>query len=205
MVINWYGEGCFKIQTGGLTLLTDPFDSSTGLNPARGKVEIVLKTFTEWPLSKEKFEEATVVVGAGEYEVRGVEIKGFDLSKESSDKSFKTAYFVKAEEINLCFLGHIGEYPENELLDKLEDVDVVFMPAGGKPFIDEEAAAKFIKQLEPKIVVASFIKVPGLKRKSGDGKDFAKELGLKIENEEKLVLKKKDLLGGKTKLVSLSI
>lgn len=196
MIINWYGEGCFKVQTGGITLLTDPFESSTGLTPARGKNEVILKTLTPWPAGKSDSEpeDGQAVRGAGEYEIKGLEIKGFGVPGESTDKFFKTAYLVKAEDLNLCFLGHLAEYPEPQVLEELEKIDLLFIPAGGKPFLKQESAVKLIKQLDAKVVVASFFKIPGLKRPSDDVKDFAKELGQKAEPEEKLVIKKKDLL-----------
>ncbi len=207
MIINWYGEGCFKIQTGGLTLLTDPFESGTGLTPARGKNEIVLKTITAWPLSGQTpQEEGQVIRGGGEYEIQGITVRGFSLLKESSDNFFKTAYKAVAENITLGFLGHLTEGLSPEAMEELKDVDILFMPAGGKPFIDQEAGAKLIKQLSPKLVVASFFKIPGLKRQSADWKNFADEIGQKPEVSEKLTVRKKELSEQKgTKLVILKV
>lgn len=223
MIINWYGEGCFKIQTGGITLLTDPFESSTGLTPARGKNEITLKTLTGWPLTeaksekglpsrdlakreKEENEEGQEIRGAGEYEIRQVSVSGFSLPSESSNTFFKTAYKATAEEITLGFLGHLSESIPPEALEKLKDVNILFIPAGGKPFINAEVAAKLIKQISPKIIVGSFFKTPGLKRSSSDWKAFADELGLKPEILEKLTVRKKDIAEQKgTKLIILKI
>ncbi len=193
MVINWYGEGCFKIQTGEITLLTDPFENSTGLTPARGKIDITLKTLTGYPPPEKTKDAEQVILGPGEYGVGDIDIKGFQLAKDSTDTYFKTAYAVLAEGLKLGFLGHISEYPEPEILEQLKPVDILFIPAGGEPFIGIESAAKLIKQLEPKIIVGSFFKIPGLKRASADYKDFVKELDQKAEPEEKLVIKKKDL------------
>src|SRR3989344_1056048 len=190
MIINWYGEGCFKVQTGGLTFLTDP-DVGSGLTAPRGKVDFVLKTLTAWPLPES--EEGRVLRGAGEYEVQGIEVSGFSLPKESSDIFIKTAYLVKAEGLRLCFMGHLSNYPEAEMLENLKPADILFIPAGGKPFLGQEPAAKLVKQLDVKIVVPAFFKVPGLKRNSDDVKDFAKELGQKADPEEKLVIKKKEV------------
>lgn len=193
MVINWYGEGCFKIQTGGLTLLTDPFEPSTGLTPPRGKSEIILKTLTAWPL-KEEEAEGQVILGGGEYEIQEVSVRGFPVLKESSDKFFKTVYKVVAEEIKLGFLGHLSEELHPEAIQNLKDeTDILFIPAGGKPFIHQEAAAKIIKQLSPKLVVASFFKTPGLKRSSSDWKSLADEIGQKPEVTEKLSIRKKEV------------
>lgn len=191
MVINWYGEGCFKIQTGGLTLLTDPFESSTGLTPARGKNDLVLKTLIPWPL-KDDEEEGRVIRGGGEYEIQGIIVKGLPLLKESSEKFLKTAYKVTAEDLTLGFLGHFSGELAPEANQALKDLDILFIPAGGKPFISQEAAAKLLKQLSPKFVVASFFKVPGLKRGGSDWKDLADEMGQKPEVSEKFTVKKKD-------------
>lgn len=205
MIINWYGEGCFKIQTGGLSLLTDPFESATGLTPARGKNELVLKTLTGWPMKDEEL-EGQVIRGAGEYEAKEILVSGFSLPSESADSFFKTAYKVTAEEITLGFLGHLSEGLSQEAVEKLKDSDILFIPAGGKPFISAEAAAKLIKQLDPKIIIASFFKTPGLKRTSGDWKNFSDELGLKPEILEKLTVRKKEIIEQKgKKLVVLKI
>ena len=206
MVINWYGEGCFKIQTGGLTLLTDPFESSVGLTPARGKNDLVLKTLTAWPLKDEEEEDGKVICGAGEYEIQGIIVRGFPLLKDSSEKFLKTAYKVIAEDLTLGFLGHLSGELTPEANQTLKDSDILFIPAGGKPFINQEAAAKLIKQLSPKFVVASFFKIPGLKRGGSDWKDLADEMGQKPEVSEKLTIKKKDASEQKgTKLIILKI
>ncbi|MBI3046270.1 MAG: MBL fold metallo-hydrolase [Candidatus Harrisonbacteria bacterium] len=205
MIINWYGEGCFKAQTGGLTLLTDPFESSIGLTPPRGKSEVILKTLTSWPI-KEEETSGQLIQGAGEYEVRGIEIRGFALLQESSEKFFKTAYKVIAEEMTLGFLGHLSEELSPEANQNLKDADLLFLPAGGKPFIDQEKAAKLIKQLSPKIVVASFFKTPGLKRTSSDWKGLAEEMDQKPEVTDHLTVKRKELKEQKgIKLVVLKI
>lgn len=212
MIINWYGEGCFKIQTGGLTLLTDPLESSSGLTPARGKNDLVLKTLTAWPLEEPADakamagEDGKIIRGSGEYEIQGIVVGGFPLLKDSSEKFLKTAYKVIAEDLTLGFLGHLSGELTPEANQALKDADVLFIPAGGKPFINQEAAAKLIKQLSPKFVVASFFKIPGLKRGGSDWKDLADEMGQKPEVSEKLTIRKKDSAEQKgTKLVVLKI
>ncbi|MBU6142314.1 MBL fold metallo-hydrolase [Patescibacteria group bacterium] len=205
MIINWYGEGCFKIQTGGITILTDPFEASTGLTPARGKNEIVIRTLTGWPMKDEDM-EGTIIRGAGEYEAQKVLISGFPLQAESTDTFFKTAYKVTAEDITIGLCGHLSEGLSQEAAEKLNDVDILVMPAGGKPFIAPETATKLIKQLSPKIVLASFFKTPGLKRSSADWKALADEMDQKPEVLDKLTVRKKDLTEQKgTKLVVVTV
>ncbi|MEK7114736.1 MAG: MBL fold metallo-hydrolase, partial [Patescibacteria group bacterium] len=148
------------------------------------------------------------ISGPGEYNIKDVNITGFALPKESSEKFLKTVYLIKMEGINLCFLGHISETPEPAILEHLEEIDILFIPAGGEPFINQKSAAKTVKQTEPKIVIPSFYKIPGLKRTAGDISAFLEEFnGEKTkqkETQEKLVVKKKDLAGiKKTEIIIL--
>ena len=206
MIINWYGEGCFKIQTGGLTLLTDVFESKIGLTPPRGKFDFELKTLVPWPLAPQKSEEGEIICGAGEYEIKGITIQGFPLSNESSEKFIKTIYKVTAEDITLGFFGHISEELDAGAFEIFTDTDIIFLPAGGKPFINPENAAKLLKQIKPKIVIASFLKTPGLKRTASDCKALSNEIGQKPEIMEKLTIKKKELAEQKTmKFIALKI
>ena len=113
---------------------------------------------------------------------------------------------MTAEEITLGFLGHLSDELSQEAMQSLKDADLVFLPAGGKPFINQEAAAKLIKQLSPKLAIASFFKIPGLKRGGADWKDLAEEMDQKPEVMEHLTVKKKELREQKgTKLVVLRI
>jgi L-ascorbate metabolism protein UlaG (beta-lactamase superfamily) len=201
MVITFYGEGCFKVQSGDFVILTDPFENSIGLTPPRLKADITLKTLT--PLSLIKNQEITtqkqqiIIIGPGEYHIKDVGIAGFLLPKESSEKFFKTVYSLSLEGINLCFLGHLSEIPEPSTLERLGKIDVLFIPAGGPPFIDQKLSVKFVKQLQPKIVVPSFFKIPSLKRSSDKIELFLEEFNgqknKQAEMREKLVIKKKDV------------
>lgn len=199
MVISWYGEGCFKIQTGGLTIVTDPFDSSTGLTPPRGKTDITIKTLMP-AINPEESKPAPhaeadehVISGPGEYEVKGIVINGWRLAKDSSEAYLKSVFTIEAEEMRLGFLGHISEFNDPEILEELENLDILFIPAGGKPFLEQEAAGKLIRQINPKAVVCSFFKTPGLKRKADDVAVFLKDNGYKAEEQERFTVKKKDL------------
>jgi hypothetical protein len=50
-----------------------------------------------------------------------------------------------------------------------------------------------VRQIEPRMVIPSFFKVPGLKRKSDDETEFLKQLGLKAAPVDKLSIKHKEL------------
>jgi L-ascorbate metabolism protein UlaG (beta-lactamase superfamily) len=208
MVITFYGEGCFKLQSGDFSVLTDPFDSQTGLTPPRFKTDIILKTLKPVSLKTSPQSPAQFLIETpGEYNVKDASITGFFLVKESSDKFIKTVYLLEMENIRLCFLGHLSEMPDSTIFEHMEEIDILFIPAGGAPFIDQKSAVKIIKQIQPKIVIPCFFKIPSLKRPSDKIEIFLEEYGQKEKQagaQEKLAIKKKDLAGiKKTEIIAL--
>ena len=195
MTISYYGEGCFKIQSGETTILTDPANSQSGLTTPRFKADIILKTLTPFPIDSQlTADDQRLIYGPGEYNIKEIDILGLANKKESAENFLKTIYLIKTESLKLCLLGHLAEAPEPDIAKHLEEIDILFIPAGGNPFIGQEEAMKLIKNIEPKIVIPSFYKIPGLKRKSDDLKIFLKEINHgKYEPQEKLIVKKKDL------------
>jgi L-ascorbate metabolism protein UlaG (beta-lactamase superfamily) len=204
MTINWYGEGCFKIVENGVTITTDPVESFTGLSAPRFKTDVVLRTIMN-PLLPEDSKpvaqnistgtdgETVVIAGPGEYEVKGIQITGWPLMKSSGKDTLRSIFRIKTDDMTVGLLGHLAEFNEPEILEELGNIDILIIPAGGEPFIKQEAAAKLVRQIEPRIVIPSFYKVTGLKRKSDDVSDFLKEVGLKAEPVEKFSAKHKEL------------
>lgn len=182
MVINYLGDGCFKLQSGELSLLVNPANN-------RLKADVVLRTLTlanAEPVSDE-------ITFPGEYEVKGIEITGYPLLSESTEKFIKTVYLVRWDEMQFLFLGHISKPLPPDLIEEFEP-DVLFLPTGDDHFIAPADAAKLVKQLEPAITIPGYYK---------EYNSFAKAFGQKAEVEEKLVFRAKDLDAEKSRVVVL--
>ena len=195
MTISWYGEGCFKIQSGDFVILTDPFSADMGLAPPRIKPSAILYTLHSFPIpfAQDSGAEKTIF-GAGEYDTDYARITGIPLDKESTSTFVKAVYRVEMEGITLGVLGHIsGELPP-EAVEKLAGAEVVFFPAGGAPFLSQKDAAALLKTLEPKVAIPSFFKIPNLKRKAGSLEEFAAYAKFpRLEPQEKISLRRKDI------------
>lgn len=183
MVINYFGDGCFRLQSGDTSLLVDP-------NNNRLKGDVVLKTIASPEL---EMPEANEVVFPGEYEIKEIEITGWSVAKESTAKFLKTVYLVRWEGLNIVFLGHLSGGLEPEIAEELSEQDVLFVPVG-EHFLSGEDAAKLVKKMEPAAVISSFSKKPDA---------LAKALGQKADVQEKFVFKKKDLENMKNRAVIL--
>jgi L-ascorbate metabolism protein UlaG (beta-lactamase superfamily) len=200
MVITWYGQSCFKIQSGETVLFTDPFCKEIGLTPPRGAANIV--TISHQHKDHNNYDALTgeplVIKGPGEYETKGIDIKGilsFHDNKEGKERGTNTIYVIDVEGIKICHLGDLGEEKLNDAqIEEINGVDILMIPVGGTFTINGEDAVEIINQIEPRIVIPMHYKIPGLDVKL-DGVDvFLKEMGIsKKETIDKLTLKKKDL------------
>jgi len=213
MVITWYGQSCFKIQSGEIVLFTDPFCKEIGLTPPRGQANIV--TISHQHYDHNNYDSLTgdplVIRRPGEYEARGVDIKGifsFHDNKEGAERGPNTIYVIEMEGIKICHLGDLGqEKLTSEQVDEINGVDILMIPVGGTTTLSGEDAVEIINQIEPRIVIPMHYKIPGLSNGKLDGVDaFLKEMGIgKKEVVDKLTLKKKDLPQDKTDVVVMKI
>lgn len=214
MTITWYGHSCFKIQTRDsgeeVVIYIDPFDKSIGLRPPFGRGDMVLSTHDHHDHNNVGTIKGNpfVVDGPGEYEIKGVNIFGvsaFHDSKEGKERGATTIYVLESEEMRICHLGDLGQRElTEEQLDKLDGVDVLMIPVGGTFTISGEQAQKIISQIEPKIVIPMHYKIPGLNIKIDGVDKFLKVMGEgKLETQEKLVLKKKELPQEEAKVVAM--
>jgi len=189
MIITYLGGNYFKFQAGQLTLLVDPLDQRS----FRG-AQVVLNTTLPAHADEPSESSPTWITHAGEYEVQGIEIQGWSAGNDG--KTEHTAYRVIMDEITIGILGHLTEELGEDALEGLSGVDILLVPAGGKPWIAETAAAKLARELEPSLVIPSLAKDP---------KIFLKAFGRTApKTEEKLVIKKKDLSPGALNVVCLS-
>jgi len=189
MVVNYFGNGCFRLQSGETSILLDPENN-------RLKADVTLRTLTAADAgSAGEADEPTTISFPGEYEIKGIEVLGFPVMAESTEKFLKTAYSVLWEDMKFVFLGHLSRPLDAAMMEEFSEPDVLFLPVGGGHFLEPEVAAKIAKQLEAKIVIPSFYK---------DTDEFLKALGKKAEKSEKFVFKQKDIATDKGRPVILT-
>lgn len=213
MTITWHGEGMVKLvgktdQT--VTLVFDPYsEKETGLRPPRPESEIVL-------VSADRPESGNVealggkpfvITGPGEYDVRGVGIRGIPSYHDNEQgKKFgrNTIYIVNLEGISICHLGCLGHTLSERQVDDIGNVDVLLVPVGGERTIGAKAAVEVVNEIEPRVVIPTHFALPKLKYKLADVGAFLKEMGASATKPEpRLKLKKSDLPREETRVVLL--
>ncbi len=208
MKINWYGQTCFRIDAQvekGKTvdILIDPFfDKGSGIRGPKLDADILMVSQDGQKVVSGRYFSIT---GPGEYDVKGLYIQGIGDGINSSEKERTTIYTIETEDIRLCHLGILGrnELSSNQL-EKINGVDILMLPIGGNKSLDAKRAVKVMSQIEPKIIIPMYYKVPKIKTKLDKIDGFLKELGIKsLEPLPKLNIKAKDLPKDEAKIIIL--
>ncbi|MBA3047550.1 MBL fold metallo-hydrolase [Patescibacteria group bacterium] len=214
MIITWLGHSCFKIQdkpgSDGATVITDPFDQSTGLKVPRCEANIVTVSHDHHDHNNIASIKGSPVVisGAGEYEVSNVFIEGAEAyhdEKQGAERGKNIMYRIDIDDMSVAHLGDLGHILDAKQLEQFEGTDILLIPVGGNFTIGAKKAVEVVSQIEPRIVIPMHYKVPGLKIDLDGVEKFIKELGLKPTYEDKLKISKKDLPQEDMELVVLKI
>lgn len=191
MNISWFGLGCFKINTkyNGVesTVLIDPFDEKSGNaklpRRAGSSVDILID-----PKNKTGIESKFLIDGPGEFEVGGTFVWGIPLNGAGH-----LIYKIEAEDMIMVHTGALNRVPDDAELEGIENVDVLFVPIGGKGVLNAAQAVELITRLEPRVVIPMWFKAPGVGSELDGPEGFLKAMSSKAEPQPRLKIAKKDL------------
>jgi len=166
--IVWNGHACFRLRGREATVVTDPYDRSTGFPPLKLTADVV--TISN-PHPRHAFLQAVsaagdrvrTVDGPGEYELAGSLIEGvatFRDKQRGKERGKNTAYMIHLDDISVCHLGALAHTLNSSQIEALKDADVLLVPVGGGGALDAAAAAEVVSQLEPRIVIPMYYGTP---------------------------------------------
>lgn len=153
MDIEYKGANCVVISTKNDTVVVDPKLSLVGLKDISIKNGVVVATQLDFVVPGE---EALPVDGPGEYETKGVAIKGVAAERLiDHDKSKQaTMYRLEIGDVAIAIIGHVATPLTEAQLEDLGVVDIAIVPVGGSGYtLDGHQAVGVIKELNPKVVI----------------------------------------------------
>jgi L-ascorbate metabolism protein UlaG (beta-lactamase superfamily) len=172
--ITYLGLSCLRLRGRDVQVLVDP-PAATLPGLGRSHPDIIVRTEGETIPDRLRPREghAQEVSGAGEFEVRGVTIRGFPAGGT-------TIMRIEVDEVRVAALGRLDRQLTEEEVDELGQVDVLAVPVGGVDALGAVAATKVVNAITPAIVVPVRYRSSGIAG-SGDYDSlerFAKEMGL---------------------------
>ena len=188
MDIYSLGHASFKIRGKGATIVTDPYNSDmVGLKFPKNigaDVVTVSHDHSDHNAVSNIGGQAFVVRGPGEYEIKGVHVRGissFHDGEGGAKRGKNTMYHMEIDNLRLAHLGDLGHILSSGDVEQLGEVDILCIPVGGIFTIDAKAAAQIVHDIEPAIVIPMHYQRAGLNPQAfGDlssASDFVKEMG----------------------------
>lgn len=166
--IRWHGHACFEI-TNDVTLVTDPHDGkSIGIPTPSVTGDIILVSHDHYDHNSVKTvekEDSKVITDERKKNISNVEIRGIESfhdecrgEKRGGNIIFK---FIM-DDVTFCHLGDLGHELDEDAVQKIGDVDILFIPIGGTFTVDAERAWNIINVIKPKIAIPMHYKIGGL-------------------------------------------
>lgn len=169
MEVTWYGRTCIRIRGKDAVVVADPYQSVVG--PTGRGITGDIVTFShpeDRPLPKAKgrksrdgstflpssLEDAFVLDGPGEYEVKEVLVTGVRTYRDDEKGATAgkgVAFVVEVDGVHTIHLGEIAHLLTEEKLGDIGTVDIACVPLGGA--LTPTRAAELVAQLDPRIVI----------------------------------------------------
>lgn len=164
--ITYYGHSCFKFTFGNsFSIIIDPFSSDYPIPKTQAnliisshehedhynpnflgkKVETLVGTKNngrDWNLFDKKIADIKIY-----------NIPSYHDNLKGAQRGKNSIIVIEAEGLKLTHMGDIGHLLTKNELNKLKDVDILFIPVGGFYTIDVKDVVNLIKDLKPKIVI----------------------------------------------------
>jgi L-ascorbate metabolism protein UlaG (beta-lactamase superfamily) len=186
--IDWFGQSCFRIKEGNITIVTDPYDKSIGYTLPKLRAEIVTISHDAPGHANGSAVkgEPKVVTRPGEYEIKGVFIRGIQTWRGSAvrgeAKEENTVYVFEFGGLTLCHLGDLSKPLTQAQVESMPDIHALLVPVGGGGALDADKAAEVIAQLEPRIIIPMHYQTQYTTLKLDPLARFLKEMGA-VEHE----------------------
>ena len=171
MKIRFLGHASFLITSEkGIRIITDPykagcFDGGIKYAPITEEADIVTISHEHDDHNSTDISgNPTFVRGIGVKQLKGISINGFEVFHDESggtERGQNTIFKMKIDGMSIVHLGDLGHPLADEDVQRIGDVDILFIPVGGYFTIDAATAEIVVSKLAPRIVVPMHFKTEG--------------------------------------------
>lgn len=216
MQIKYFGHASFYLKTKAARIVTDPFDSKmVGLKFPKTEVDIVTVSHghADHNFLGQVSGDPLVIDWPGEFEKNDVRVTGYPTyhdKEKGAQRGENILYKIEAEEISLLHCGDLGWTLDDETVDQIGEIDILFVPVGGHFTIDANEAQEVAKKIEPSIVVPMHYgnpeMAPDLLKLLAPLAEFLNKFGVSEKDAvDQLTIKKEDLVAEEMKVIPLQV
>lgn len=177
MQITWYGHSCFLIKTTiGKRILIEPSNAITECYYSFPKCDLIITNSNYKNLYLNSPNETTKIINeTGTFNIFDFKIEGINSFQDNCNglkRGPNIIYILKDNKYSLCHLGNLGHIPSSLVLDKIKNIDVLFVPIGGNFTLDGFNAAKLCTLIHPKYIIPMHYKTNTTSLYLDDPKNF---------------------------------
>ncbi len=195
MEIKWHGGTTFTIKGKKTTIVTDPVEGGNhSLKDLKADTVLLTDDYHEKAKLIKGAENCEVINWPGEYEIQGAAIVAIpaytnEHEEGNTDKGRIIIYSLLVDDISICHLAEIGRDPDEEVLRKIGDVDILIVPTASERALDNRKMHQTIEQVDPRVVI------PMQYDKDEDLEKLLKEMGVtEHEKQDEYAVKAKSAL-----------
>lgn len=153
MIIQWLGHSCFRVESGGYSIVLDPYRDGkiAGLRPLRVSADAVLCSHDH---DDHGYVQAVSLTGGGKaspFTIRRVQ-SAHD-KEDGARRGKNTIHVLEAEGLRVAHLGDLGTVLTRQQVEAIGPLDALMTPVGGYYTIDADEAAQVVKQLNPRLIL----------------------------------------------------
>lgn len=179
--------------------MMDPVGKNTGFTMSKQTADIVTLSHkhpghVNLEAVKPEFQ---VIDGPGEYELHGVFVTGirsYHDKNKGVDTGYNTMYLVDFDGLRFAHLGDLGHPLNDDQIEALSNVDVLFAPAGGGPLLSASEMAEVVGGISPRMLIPMQYRAGKGDQAREEVAPFCKHLSVDLpEPVDKLTVKASDL------------
>lgn len=151
MKLTWHGHSCFAVETGGYTVVFDPYadGSVPGYPPLRLAADAVFCSHGHADHNARQ----VVSLSGRDCPLRVDTIASFHDDKLGLLRGRNTIHILEAEGLRIAHLGDLGHMLKGEKLEALKGLDALLIPVGGYYTIDAQTAKALADTLGARVVI----------------------------------------------------
>ena len=158
MKIKYFGHSYLLVSGSDYSIALDPY-GDIGLNPPIVKADYVFSSHSHYD-----HDNLSVVKGAKLIDSSGGAFKvipSFHDNEKGKLRGRNNILLFNLDGFSLAFMGDYGESDNQEIINALYGVDVLFIPVGGKYTIDSKTAKFYVDGIKPKTIIPIHYKIKG--------------------------------------------
>lgn len=152
MKITWIGHSCFRIESNGYSVITDPYEDGSvpGLQPVRESAQEVLVSHEH---GDHNARDLVTIVPGGESPFKITVINTYHDPVKGALRGKNKIHILEGEGLKVAHFGDLGCTLKPEQLDQLKGLDYAMIPVGGFFTIDAKEAAELVRTIAPRHVI----------------------------------------------------